>query len=218
MAPTTRGISDIDLSRRSEWIPFIAPYSSYHDDPTGDTTGIILPSEADVIHVPGLVRSKDNTASVKSSLEWEMLLNVPSNLLSFLSKRRQLVLNGYTYETIVEPEEIELLRCVVKTLATSRSFAIPLSREAEAFCCQQGIREYVTLVSSLLNQCFSDIRDVDSEVLQDPDTGDRLLVIHMEVKGEIEEILDMYDKYTEEIISRIPWPERGKINLSYIII
>jgi hypothetical protein len=93
-----------------------------------------------------------------------------------------------------------------------------LSREVEAFCSRQGIRKYVTVVSDLLNQCFSGIRGVNSEVLQDPETEDQLLVIHVEVKGEIEAVLDMYDKYTEEWVSRVPWPERSKISLSYIVI
>ncbi|MBU0652031.1 MAG: hypothetical protein KKG96_04035 [Proteobacteria bacterium] len=110
------------------------------------------------------------------------------------------------------------MRSFVEGRAASRPGVVPLSREAEAFCGCQGIRKYVNVASDLINQCFSNIRGVDSEVLQDPDAEDQFLVIHLEVKGEIEAVLDMYDKYTEEWVSRVPWPDRGKISLSYIVI
>ena len=139
-----------------------------------------------------------------------------------MSNRGQHVQDGYTYETIIEHDEIELLRSFVEGRTAFHPVVISLSREAEAFCSRQDIRKYVNVASDLLNQCFSNIRGVDSEVLQDPDTDtdteDQLLVIHVEVKGEIEAVLDMYDKYTEEWVSRVPWPERGKISLSYIVI
>ncbi|MDO9229624.1 MAG: hypothetical protein Q7U03_08670 [Syntrophales bacterium] len=139
-------------------------------------------------------------------------------LTSFLINRIKGVQEGDTYKTIIKQDEIELLRSFVEGRTAFHPVVVPLSREVEAFCNRQGIRKYVTVASDLLNQCFSNIRGVDSEVLQDPETEDQLLVIYVEVKGEIEAVLDMYDKYTEEWVSRVPWPERGKISLSYIII
>jgi hypothetical protein len=218
MIPTTKGISAIDFNGRSEWLPLIAPYSFYHREPAGDTASIVLPCEAEDAHVPTFVPSKNSTAFIKSSLEGELLSNVPSSLLSFLNNRRQHVQDGDTYLTVIDQKDIDILSSLVKGRTASRPVVFPLSREAEAFCSRQGIRKYVTVASDLLNQCFSNIRGVDSEVLQDPDAEDQFLVIHLEVKGEIEAVLDMYDKYTEEWVSRVPWPERGKISLSYIVI
>ncbi len=218
MTPTTEGIPAIDFNGRYEWLPLIAPYSFHHREPAGETAGIVLPCEAVDVHAPMFVPGTNSTAFIKSSLEGELLSNLPSSLLSFLSNRRQHVRDGYTYETIIEQEEIELLRSFVEGQTAIRPVVVPLSREAEAFCSRQGIRKYVNVVSDLLNQCFSNVRGVDSEVLQDPDTEDQLLVIHVEIKGEIDAVLDMYDKYTEEWVSRVPWPERAKISFSYIII
>ena len=220
MTPTTKGIPAIDFYGSSEWFPLIAPYSFYHRGPVRNTAGIVLPFEAVDVHAPVFVPGKNSIAFIKSSLEGELLSNLPSNLLSFLSNRGQHVQDGYTYETIIEQDEIELLRSFVEGRTASHPVVISLTREAEAFCNRQGIRKYVTVASDLLNQCFSNVQGVDSEVLQDPDTDteDQLLVIHVEVKGEIEAVLDMYDKYTEEWVSRVPWPERAKISLSYIII
>ena len=217
MTPTTESITVIDFNERAEWFPYFTPYSFYNREP-GGTADTVLHCEAEDVHAPIFVPGKNSTAFIKSSLEGKLLSNLPSNLLSFLNNRGQHVQNGHTYETIIEQDEIELLRSFVEDRTASRPVVISLSREAEAFCNRQGIRKYVTVASDLLNQRFSNVRGVDSEVLQDPETEDQLLVIHVEVKGEIEAVLDMYDKYTEEWVSRVPWPERGKISLSYIII
>jgi len=119
---------------------------------------------------------------------------------------------------ILDQKNIVPLRSFAKGQTASRSVVISLSQEAEAFCKRQDIRKYVTVASDLINQRFSNIRSVESEVLQDPDAEDQFLVIHLEVKGEIEAVLDMYDRYTEEWVSRVPWPERAKICMSYIAI
>ena len=151
-------------------------------------------------------------------LEGKLLMDASNApFTSFLINRIKGVQEGDTYRTIIKQDEIELLRSFVEGRAASRPVVIFLSREAEVFCSRQGIRKYVTVASDLINQCFSNIRGVDSEVFQDPDTEDQLLVIHVEVEGEIEAVLDMYDKYTEEWVSRVPWPERSKITLSYIV-
>ncbi|OGP85911.1 MAG: hypothetical protein A2V87_07390 [Deltaproteobacteria bacterium RBG_16_58_17] len=157
--------------------------------------------------------------SSQTVLEGKLLMEASSaSFTSFLINRSKGVQEGDTYGTIIEQDEIELLRSFVEGQAASRPVVVPLSREAEAFCGCQGIRQYVNVASDLINQCFSNIQNVESEILQDPDAEDQFLVIHLEVKGEIEAVLDMYDKYTEEWVSRVPWPERAKISLSYITI
>lgn len=161
----------------------------------------------------------DYFQSYQTALEGKLLMEAYSApLTSFLINRIKGVQEGDTYKTIIEQDEIELLRSFIEGRTASRQVVVPLSREAEAFCSRQGIRKYVNVASDLLNQCFSNVEGVESEVLQDPETEDQLLVIHVAVKGEIDAILDMYDRYTEEWVSRVPWPERAKISLSYIII
>ena len=218
MTPTTESISSIDFNGRSEWFPHIAPYSFYHREPAWGTAGIVLPCETEDVHAPTFLPGKNSTAFMKFSFEGELLSNIPSSLLSFLNNRRQHVQNGDTYKTIIDQKDIDILSSLIEGRTASRPVVVPLSREAEAFCSRQGIRKYFNVASDLLNQCFSNVRGVDSEVLQDPDTEDQLLVIHVEIKGEIDAVLDMYDKYTEEWVSRVPWPERAKISFSYITI
>jgi hypothetical protein len=200
---------------------FIAACSFYRNEPAEDTDFSVLTYGGEDCDTPTFSSRKQEVAFIKIVLEGKLLMEASSaSFTSFLINRVKGVQEGDTYGTIIKQDDIELLRSFVEGRADSRPVVVPLSREAEAFCSRQGIRKYVNVASDLLNQCFSNVRGVDSEVLQDPDTDteDQLLVIHVEVKGEIEAVLDMYDKYTEEWVSRVPWPERAKISLSYIII
>lgn len=218
MTLTTDTISAVDFRGNPEWLALIAPYGLYHREPAGDTDRMKLPYGAEDVHAPTLFPGKKNTAFIKASPEGELLFKVPASLLSFLNNRRQHVQDGDTYGTIIEQNDIEILRGFVEGGTAPLPVVVPLSHEAEAFCIRERICPYVTLASDLLNQCFSNIQGIVSEILQDPDTEDQRLVIHVEVKGEIEAVLDMYDKYTEEWVSRSPWPERAKISLSYLMI
>jgi hypothetical protein len=55
-------------------------------------------------------------------------------------------------------------------------------------------------------------------VEEDPETGERWLLIAITVYGEVGEILEQYERYTEQWIAAVPWPERDKIRLSFNII
>ncbi len=215
MTPTTESI--IDFNERAEWLPHFTPYSFYNHE-TGGTAGTMLHCEAENVHAPMFVPGKYSITFMKSFFEVELLSNVPSSFLFFLNNRRQHVQDGDTYKTIIDQKDIDILSSLIKGRTASRPVVVPLSREAEAFCSHQDILKYVNVASDLINQCFSNVRGVDSEILQDPDTEDQMLVIHVEVKGEIDAVLDMYDKYTAEWVLRVPWPERAKISFSYITI
>ncbi|HKZ18010.1 MAG TPA: hypothetical protein VJ161_11185, partial [Geobacteraceae bacterium] len=105
-----------------------------------------------------------------------------------------------------------------KRTSADRLADINLSREEKEFCNRNGILQYIPVASELIKRHFSNIQRIDSEILHDPDTEEQWLVINVQVKGEIEDILNMYDQYTGEWVSSVPWPEREKICLSYIII
>ena len=52
----------------------------------------------------------------------------------------------------------------------------------------------------------------------DPEIDEEWITLNVTVEGEIEEILDKYDKYTDNFVYEIPWPERDRIRFSYNII
>lgn len=215
MTLTTNAISTIDFNVNSEWL---APYSLYLHEPAGATDCLALPCNAEDAYATTFLPDKKDSDFIKTSREGKFLSNVPSKLLSFLNNRRQYVQDGDTYGTIIEQSDIEILRSFVAGGMAPLPLVVPLSPKADAFCNSQGISQYVKVASDLVYKCFSNIRSVVSELLQDPDTEEQLLVIHVEVQGEIEAVLDMYDKYTDEWVSKVPWPARAKISLSYIII
>lgn len=53
---------------------------------------------------------------------------------------------------------------------------------------------------------------------EDPETGERWLLIAVTVFGEVGEILEQYERYTEQWVDAVSWPERDKIRLSFNII
>ena len=82
--------------------------------------------------------------------------------------------------------DIEILSSFVEGEYASRPIVVPLSREVETYCNRWDIHQYLDVASDILNKHFSNIRSVTSEVLHDPETGDQLLIIHLEVTGEAE--------------------------------
>jgi len=59
---------------------------------------------------------------------------------------------------------------------------------------------------------------VELQPEKDRDRGDEWLVLDFEIAGEIDEILERYDKYIDIWVKLAPWPEREKIRLSYNIV
>jgi hypothetical protein len=219
MTPTTKGISIVDFTENPARFHFIAASGFYLNEPARDMDLSLLTYGGEDCDTPTFALTQQELEFRKTVIEGKLLIKACSaRVTSFLISRIKGVQEGDTYGTIIEQDEIELLRSFAEGRTVSRPVVVPLSHEAESFCNRQDIRKYVTVASDLINQCFSNIRGVDSEILQDPDAEDQFLVIHLEVKGEIEAVLDMYDKYTEEWVSRVPWPERGKIGLSYIVV
>ena len=43
-------------------------------------------------------------------------------------------------------------------------------------------------------------------------------VINVNVQGEIDTILEEYNRYTEKLISLVPWPQRDNLRLAYNLI
>ena len=53
---------------------------------------------------------------------------------------------------------------------------------------------------------------------KDSDTGEEWLELKLGIKGELDEVLDEYDKYTDLLVSSIPSSARYHMRLSYNIV
>jgi hypothetical protein len=92
-----------------------------------------------------------------------------------------------------------------------------LSPDLQEFCARLGILEYLAVAVDLARKCFPLVGEPCVHPEQDPETGEEWLILDIRVRGEIDEVLDSYDLYTDLWISSVPWPEGEKIRLSYHI-
>ena len=101
---------------------------------------------------------------------------------------------------------------------TASPYEIPLSEELFSFCLSHNMLSSLQVSVALIKACFPAVREVRLQPEREPDSGEEWLVIDFGIVGEIEEILDRYDKYTDLWVKSVPWPEREKIRLSYNIV
>ena len=80
-----------------------------------------------------------------------------------------------------------------------------------------GIKEYLIIAISLVKKYFPTYYDLNFSLQRDYEIDDEWVTIDVSIDGDIEELLDSYDKYIENLVYEIPWPERDKIRLSYNI-
>jgi hypothetical protein len=82
----------------------------------------------------------------------------------------------------------------------------------------EELLRYLPVAIDLIGRCFSSIQDLHLQLEQDPEVGEEWLVLDVTIQGEVEEVLNEYDNYTDHWVSSVPWPERDKIRLSYNVI
>jgi hypothetical protein len=78
--------------------------------------------------------------------------------------------------------------------------------------------QYLPVAIDLIERHFPSIDKLDLYLEHDPETEEEWLVLDLTLRGEVDEVLDNYDKYTDHWVSSVPWPQRQKIRLSYNII
>lgn len=111
-----------------------------------------------------------------------------------------------------EPKSYDVLPLQFNVLKTN------VPQEILHFCSRQGIIKYLPTAIDLLERRFSSIKDVHMQEGQDPETGEEWLTLNFTIQGQIDEVLDKYDKYTDEWNSLVPWPDREKVRIAYNVI
>ena len=95
-------------------------------------------------------------------------------------------------------------------------FQIPL--DVISFSYRLGIYQYLKFAINLLRKYFISLSKLEIEKEQDPETGEEWVVLNIIVEGEVMDFIKNYNKFTENLVTIIPWPERDKIRISYCII
>ena len=93
--------------------------------------------------------------------------------------------------------------------------SVLLTDEVLAFCSQQKIFNHFQHALRLAQQSFLDLGNINVKIDNDPESEDVWLLIVVQVHGEIEKVLEMYDTYAKGLIRAVPWPARDKIRLIY---
>src|ERR1700752_5076387 len=83
------------------------------------------------------------------------------------------------------------------------------------FSYRHGILRGLLTAIDLVEKSFSEIQGVTLQIEKDPEVDEEWVTIDVVIKGEVSEILEMYNKYIDRFVSSVPWPERSKIRLSY---
>ena len=204
MSIATDPIPDLDINKDSEFLSVIAQYDLCEDNDLRETNDKEYPA--------------GSLASIKARVEGSLLSSRPASLpASFLISRLRAIMNKET--ATIENDTIEMLKsCLLGKEKLSITTEITLDQEARNFCNRHNLLKYIPIVSDIIKRSFFNISSIDTEVLQDPDSDSQWFVINVEVSGDVDTVLDMYDRYAEEWVSRVPWPDRDKISLSYSII
>jgi len=129
-------------------------------------------------------------------------------------------------QQVVEEPWKEIQRVYSKILSELREMpAIHLENLSQIpsralyFCFQQQILRHLPIALDIIEESFSTpINEVKAEPERDSETGEEWLEFKISIKGEIEEVLSKYDKYTERLVSLVPWSARYKMRLSYNVI
>jgi len=90
--------------------------------------------------------------------------------------------------------------------------------EVFQFCNQERIVNYVPVAVDIIERSFRNLAETEMRVEEDPETGEKWLMIAIAVQGTVEDVLQDYDRYTESWLAAVPWPECHKIRLSFDIL
>ena len=86
------------------------------------------------------------------------------------------------------------------------------------FCYQKRILRHVPVALEIIENSFSRITELQMDLEEDLETGEEWFELKLSIKGEVDEVLEEYDKYTDLLVSSIPSSARYYMRLSYNIV
>lgn len=90
--------------------------------------------------------------------------------------------------------------------------------EVLPFCIKEGIQNYVPIAIELIERNFYAVDKIEMGIEEDPEMGEKWLLIDIATRGRVEDVIESYNRYTECWVSSVPWPERHRIRLSFNIV
>jgi len=102
-------------------------------------------------------------------------------------------------------------------ISSSANFLEKLPEGVLRFCKSEKIVDYLETVENLIRMHFPEVNEVQYSVESDPEVDERYLVISAKVSGDVDDVVERYDRYVAELVEKVPWPQRDKIVFSYDI-
>src|SRR5207248_11493829 len=99
------------------------------------------------------------------------------------------------------------------TMARAPTIAPPDAETVEEYCAREGLSEHVRTAVGLVPRYFPTAGPVRCEVDYSHETDESWVTLCFEVRGDVEQTLDWYDRYVEALVEAVPWPERDKIHV-----
>ena len=85
--------------------------------------------------------------------------------------------------------------------------------EVVRFCNREHILDHLIHAGELIPQCFPNVASFELEVKEDPETGEKAVVMVLVVSGAIDEVQKQDELYSAAWVHKVPWPASDKIVL-----
>lgn len=139
------------------------------------------------------------------------------NLTEYLDSRNLTISNlGLGVRNVLWSNEPSAVSGSVSAHSPRQS--VLLTDEARSLSLQWQVSSYLQKALRLAQKTFSGLDGIVVTAEDDPETDEKWIAVSVQVKGNIQDVLDMYDTYTREYVESVPWPARDKIRLVYDLI
>ena len=88
----------------------------------------------------------------------------------------------------------------------------------EEFCRRYGLGDYIPIVEGLLARHFTIVSPIARRVHDDAEIGESYLLFEFGVRGDVSEVLNGYDRFTDEWLRIAPEPVRDRIHVSFDVL
>jgi hypothetical protein len=160
--------------------------------------------------------STDQSALIVNKLNQVWLLYaVGLKIVDVNEVYRNLIFDISNYDAVEDFLRVEF---PIEFLKIPSRILPQITPEIIQFCSRERITSYLPSAINSIERNFQTISELKIEVDHDPETDEKWLGLNVTIRGEVDEVLNNYDKYINYWVSAVPWPERQKIRLLYNII
>jgi hypothetical protein len=100
-------------------------------------------------------------------------------------------------------------------MAVQHAYTIP--EDIREFAQREDLDPYLTIAVDLIRDHFPGAGPIEYEIQHGQETDEDWIALRFAARGEMEALLDHYDRCTDALVERIPWPQRDKLCLSFSI-